>query len=271
MNSYTINIGSPLLNSGDHFYIRYQTYPGGLWTVFGNLTSNSFNINLNPDTYRFEVTYVLASNIECEPAYFILTAVSTPVATCECVSVSEAYISIGCDSVIKMNVTFVTPLSVNCGVRIGQGVGQSTLTYSNYINSNLPSPLVYSLQSSSSQRLTVDVFCCDTQTWLNCYDEIITDIRRCTCDNAPTITNETLTAHPDGSHTYCVTYTASSPDENPYHITFHPNGGSSNVFHATMVGAATVCFNIPSGIEISAGKWSCTVSNSCGSDSSNGL
>jgi len=269
----TVTIGSPTLNPGDYFYIRYRQLPGGAWVDVGAIDTNTFTLNnLADGNYELEVTYVFANGKECNPVVIPFTVDSDPpVVECDCLILSGVYVNKDCDNIITINATVATPYPDNCGVRITYSYNGGADTVVNYTNLNLPNQLTIPIQSTNNVKLKVEVLCCENEQWMVCYDSTIIDIRTCGCTSPPEITNETFTINPNSTRTYCIDFLPSNPDIQPYVIKFYPVVGMPQVFSWTVPTAGHYCFDLPENINASPGKWISIVSNPCGQDQGNGL
>lgn len=272
MDKY-VNIGSPTLSSGSYFEVRYRLLPNGIWQDFGQVMTQSFILTgLADGNYELEVTYYLADGASCTPSItdFTVTSVSVPPPSCTCLTVTNVYINIDCTNIITINATVAQPYPTNCGIRITYISQNGDTAIVLYTNDDLPSQLQIPISYSNGVTLKIEIYCCATQQWITCYDNTITDIRRCECTSPPTITNETYVVNADGTSVYGVTFTASVPDTPPYSISFTPTIGASTTYTQNVQSAGTYYFTLPSTVFAARGKWLTVVSNQCGQDSSNG-
>lgn len=273
MDKY-VNIGTPTLSPGDYFDVRYRKLPNGAWQDLGHINSQSFVINgLTDGSYILEITYVLADGTRCTPTTvsFDVDSDPPPPPVCDCIDVSEAYVSIDCRGVAKLNISFDTPYPDNCGIRLIYSFYSSPDVIVPYSNASLPSSLEIPIANANNVKVRIEVLCCETNQWITCYDSEIVDIRRCDCISPPEIINEDLTVNPNGTSKYCVTFIASNPDVSPYTITFDPTLSGTQVQTQVVQSAGNYCFNLPEGLIPTRGKWLVVVSNTCGQDSGNGL
>lgn len=211
MEAY-IEIGYPVLESGESFGIRYRELPAGAWIDFGTITSNSFTLTgLDVGEYEVEITFITVDGIECTPTIITIDIQDEP--ACVCGYLTDVYVQRNCNQTATLYATFDD--NFECAVKwmltytVFGGLSPTTLTYT-----EKPDTVVIPISdngSSTPPHLTLQIECCDGNI-ITCNDFTVTDIRGCACKSAPTITAANIGYDEDTEqHTLNFSFSAGDP------------------------------------------------------------
>lgn len=256
-----INITDPVLLAGESFGVRYRELPSGSWVDLADQTSNQFTIpGLSSGNYQLEVTFMQSDGTECEPTLVNFTVPEDPVIDCECPTIESVYIQRGCDGVISLHIDIdISDLSA-CNYEViysQQGSESVTVNYD-----TLPSDIDVPLRTTENVTLIIRAYCCETDTWLECYNETITDIHECECTVTPDITSASSETLIGNQTKVTIVFMASTPNIPPYNVLIT---SGSNTYTTNVNVSGTYQFIIPF-VFLATETPTIQISNYCGSD-----
>jgi hypothetical protein len=220
-----VSIGDPILESGEHFNVRYRLLPDGEWVDFGEVNTNNFTISdLEVGVYEIEISFVREDGIICAP--LIIEHEVEDVPFCGCGYISDVYVKRNClQKMANIYVTFEDNFDCATLYKLTYtqfgGTSPNTIEYTE--NPGLVTLTIPDIGSTLPPRITVEIECCDGTT-KTCYDMPITDIRECDCTVAPTILNGSIqyTSDPTPQHSIQINFNAGSPTPStPYSVTYY--------------------------------------------------
>jgi hypothetical protein len=160
-HTITITIPSPVLLSGEHFKVRYQEYPGGLWVDAGNKTNSPFTISgLSDMQYRIEYKVVKADGTECPARYDVINLVPTE---CPCIADATGILERVTANQYQIKITFASPITApSCGYRVEVQGPNGLATSSTY--QQLNSPLIIPVATNGAYIVKIWADCCRADT-----------------------------------------------------------------------------------------------------------
>lgn len=186
MEAY-IEIGYPVLESGESFGIRYRELPAGAWIDFGIITSNSFTLTgLDVGGYEVEITFITNEGVECTPTIITIDIQDEP--ACVCGYLTDVYVQRNCNQTATLYATFDD--NFECAIKwlltytTFGGLSPTTLTYT-----EKPDTVTIPISDNGSSvppNITLQIECCDGSV-ITCNDFSVSDIRDCACKTATSV------------------------------------------------------------------------------------
>lgn len=235
----------------------------GTTITSGTSTTNPFMVTLTPNIYYIEVVYNVGG-VACRSN---IIRVEIPDNTlCYCPTWELGSYSTSCDGIntISMSVSGGMPDPV-CEQRVTWVQNGITNTFT---IPKTQTSFTITVNNNSDVNLTIEMFCCESNEWITCYDEVLSVTETCSC-SPPTIVSQVVSTNALGQKVMTITISSTNPP--PYTIQFYPFiQDPTNYFIETISGNST-SFTMPTAVALSAGKWLTVVSDSCGTVQSNGL
>lgn len=155
----TINISSPLLQTGEHFEVKHRLSTSSTWIVDANQTTNIFAINVgSAGTWIFSITLVKADGTKCDSVEYTVP-LTDPVCNCFTGVVGNIESVIAGQWRIRINYTPPTAMP-GCSLEVTY-TGNDGVTRSQTFTPPYPNPIIITnAVYSQAYTVLVDFDCC---------------------------------------------------------------------------------------------------------------
>lgn len=223
MPSHTIvfNVPTPVLQTGEHFRIRYRLQGATTWVSATNMTNNGPYSLIVPSagTWEVSITLVKADSSLCDEIIYTVPVIEPD---CTCLTGVTAIIESPVLGQWQLKISFTLPVVFPaCGITFSTTDAGTTITRTFSTAASLISPLIIPITTSNGRNVIITQDCCGKNVQQCANIDVSGGISRCISSTWPSMENQRLVFFQSGQwYLRILRGTDSNPSSPTYSITY---------------------------------------------------